>query len=58
MTSFEAFEQVDFDIEINLEANDDVVTFIRLSGPGRESGLLVDQRSRWCGPCAMAGSRE
>jgi len=44
MTSFEAFEQVDFDIEINLEANDDVVTFIRLSGPGRESGLLVDQR--------------
>jgi ketosteroid isomerase-like protein len=44
VTWFEAFEQVDFDIESILEAGDEVVTSIRMSGRGRESGLLVDQR--------------
>lgn len=43
MTWFEAFDQADFDIESILEAGDDVVTSIRMSGRGRESGLRVDQ---------------
>jgi ketosteroid isomerase-like protein len=41
---FEAFEDADFEIEDVLEAGDDVVTSMRLSGRGRESGLRVDQR--------------
>jgi ketosteroid isomerase-like protein len=44
MTWFEAFEDVDFDIESTLDANDDVVTSIRIGGRGRESGLLVHQQ--------------
>jgi|SRR5215207_3140510 ketosteroid isomerase-like protein len=44
VTWFEAFEQVTFDIDSVLEAGEDVVTSIRMSGRGRASGLLVDQR--------------
>jgi ketosteroid isomerase-like protein len=44
MSWFEAFEQADFEIESVLEAGDDVVTCIRMSARGRESGLRVDQR--------------
>ena len=44
MTWFEAFEQVDFAIEDVVEVGDNVVTTIWMSGRGRESGLLVDQR--------------
>jgi ketosteroid isomerase-like protein len=44
MSWFEAFEQADFEIESVLEAGDDVVTYIRMSARGRESGLRVDQR--------------
>ncbi len=45
VTWFEAFDQVDFDIESVLQAGDDVViTSIRMSGRGRESGLPVEQR--------------
>jgi ketosteroid isomerase-like protein len=44
MTWFEAFEQVDFEIEELVEAGDEVVAFIRASGRGRESGLVIDQR--------------
>jgi ketosteroid isomerase-like protein len=43
MTWFEAFEDADFEIGSILEAGDDVVTSIRMSGRGRESGLRVDQ---------------
>ena len=44
LTWFEAFEQVDFRLEGGiLESDDDVVTPIRVSGRGRESGLRVDQ---------------
>jgi ketosteroid isomerase-like protein len=41
---FEAFEHADFEIEDILEAGEDVVTSIRMSGRGRESGLRVDQQ--------------
>jgi ketosteroid isomerase-like protein len=44
ITWFEAFEQEEFEIESVVEANDDVVTVILMSGRGRESGLLVEQR--------------
>src|SRR5215207_4117570 len=44
LTWFEAFEHVDFEIEELVEAGDHVVAFIRASGRGRESGLVVDQR--------------
>jgi ketosteroid isomerase-like protein len=44
LTWFEAFEQVDFEIEELVEAGDHVVAFIRASGRGRESGLVIDQR--------------
>jgi ketosteroid isomerase-like protein len=40
---FEAFEQVEFDIEEILDADDDVLTSIRMSGRGRGSGLYVEQ---------------
>jgi ketosteroid isomerase-like protein len=40
---FEAFEQVEFEIEEILEADHDVLTSIRLSGRGRGSGLHVEQ---------------
>jgi ketosteroid isomerase-like protein len=44
VTWFEAFEQVDFEIEELIEAGENVVAFIRASGRGRESGLVIDQR--------------
>jgi ketosteroid isomerase-like protein len=44
VTWFEAFEQVDFQIEELIEAGDKVVAFIRARGRGRESGLVIDQR--------------
>jgi ketosteroid isomerase-like protein len=44
VTWFEAFEQVDFDVESIVEADEQVVASIRISGRGRESGLVVDQR--------------
>jgi ketosteroid isomerase-like protein len=44
LTWFEAFERVDFDVEDLVEAGDKVVAFIRTSGRGRESGLVIDQR--------------
>jgi ketosteroid isomerase-like protein len=44
VTWFEAFEQVDFEIEDLLEAGENVVAFIRASGRGRESGLVIEQR--------------
>jgi ketosteroid isomerase-like protein len=40
---FEAFEQVEFEIEEILEADHDVLTSIRVSGRGRGSGLHVEQ---------------
>jgi ketosteroid isomerase-like protein len=43
-TWFEAFDQVDFEIEDLVEAGDKVVAFIRTSGRGRGSGLAIDQR--------------
>jgi ketosteroid isomerase-like protein len=43
-TWFEAFEQVDFEIEDLVEAGDNVLAFIRASGRGRESGLVIEQR--------------
>jgi len=43
-TWFEAFEQVDFEIEKLVEAGDKVVAFIRASRRGRESGLVIEQR--------------
>ena len=44
VTWFEAFEQVDFEIEELLEVGDKVVAFIRVTGRGRESGLVTEQR--------------
>jgi ketosteroid isomerase-like protein len=44
VTWFEAFEQVDFEIEELLEAGENVVAFIRVAGRGRESGLVIEQR--------------
>ena len=45
LTWFEAFEQVDFDLEGSiLESGDDVLATHRISGRGRGSGLLVNQR--------------
>jgi ketosteroid isomerase-like protein len=40
---FEAFEQVDFEIEEILEGDDHVLTSIRIRGRGRGSGLYVEQ---------------
>jgi predicted ester cyclase len=56
VTWFEAFEQVDFDIENIVETGDEVVASIRIRGRGRESGLVVEQRIPSCGRCAAAGS--
>jgi ketosteroid isomerase-like protein len=44
ITWFEAFEQVEFEIENMIETGDEVVALLRISGRGRESGLLVEQR--------------
>jgi ketosteroid isomerase-like protein len=44
VTWFEAFEQVDFGVEDLVEVGDNVVTDIWMSGRGRASGLLVNQR--------------
>ena len=44
LTWFEAFEQVDFEIEELVEAGDKVVALIRARGRGRESGVVIDQR--------------
>ena len=44
VTWFEAFEHVDFEIENIIETGDEVVVFMRISGRGRESGLVVQQR--------------
>jgi ketosteroid isomerase-like protein len=44
VTWFEAFERVNFEIEDLVEAGDKVVAHIRVSGRGRESGLVIDQR--------------
>jgi ketosteroid isomerase-like protein len=44
MTWFEAFEHASFELEDVVDVGDDVVTFIRISRRGRESGLVVDQR--------------
>jgi ketosteroid isomerase-like protein len=44
VTWFEAFEQVHFEIEDLLEAGENVVAFIRATGRGRESGLVIEQR--------------
>jgi ketosteroid isomerase-like protein len=41
---FQAFERVDFELEDVLEAGDEVIGSYRVSGRGRESGLVVDQR--------------
>jgi ketosteroid isomerase-like protein len=43
-TWFEAFERVEFEIEDLIEAGDTVVAFIRVSGRGRGSGLVIEQR--------------
>ncbi len=43
-TWFEAFDQVDFEIEDLVQSGDEVVAFIRSRGRGRRSGLVVDQR--------------
>jgi uncharacterized protein len=44
VTWFEAFEQVDFEIEELIDVGDNVVAFVRASGRGRESGLVIEQR--------------
>jgi len=44
MTWFEAFEHASFELEDVVDVGDDVVAFIRISGRGRESALVVDQR--------------
>ena len=44
VTWFEAFEQVEFEIEDILETGENVVAFIRVTGRGRESGLVIEQR--------------
>jgi ketosteroid isomerase-like protein len=44
VTWFEAFEHVTFDLEDMVEAGEEVVASIRISGQGRESGLVIDQR--------------
>jgi ketosteroid isomerase-like protein len=44
VTSFEAFERVDFAIEDLVDAGDKVVAFIRIVGRGRSSGVAIDQR--------------
>src|SRR5438046_1096134 len=45
LTWFEAFEQVDFDLEGSiLESREDVLATQRISGRGRGSGLPVNQR--------------
>jgi ketosteroid isomerase-like protein len=44
LTWFEAFEQVNFEIEELVEAGDKVVALIRARARGRESGVVIDQR--------------
>jgi ketosteroid isomerase-like protein len=44
VTWFEAFENVDFEIEELIDVGDKVVAFIRATGRGRESGVVIDQR--------------
>jgi ketosteroid isomerase-like protein len=44
LTWFEAFEDVDFEIEELVGDGDSVVAFIRVRGRGRESGLVIEQR--------------
>jgi ketosteroid isomerase-like protein len=44
LTWFQAFEQVDFEIEELVEAGDKVVALIRARARGRESGVVIDQR--------------
>lgn len=44
LTWFEAFEQVNFEIEELVEAGDKVVALIRARAQGRESGVVIDQR--------------
>ena len=44
VTWFEAFDHVDFEIEDIAEREDEVVASIRITGRGRESGLVVDQQ--------------
>jgi ketosteroid isomerase-like protein len=43
VTWFEAFEHVDFELEKVVDAGDEVLAYIQISGRGRESGLVVDQ---------------
>jgi ketosteroid isomerase-like protein len=44
LTWFEAFEQVNFEIEELVQAGDKVVALIRARARGRESGVVIDQR--------------
>jgi len=44
VTWFEAFEHANFVLDDVVDAGDNVVAFIRISGVGRESGLIVDQQ--------------
>jgi uncharacterized protein len=43
LTYFEAWEQPAFELERIVDAGDQVVAFVRASGRGRESGLVIDQ---------------
>jgi ketosteroid isomerase-like protein len=40
----DAFEQYDIETEEFIDAGDDVIVSVRLSGVGRESGAIVDMR--------------
>jgi ketosteroid isomerase-like protein len=44
VTWFEAFEQVEFSGEKIVVSGDEVFVSIRISGRGRESGVVVEQR--------------
>lgn len=43
LTYFAAWEQPAFELERIVDAGDQVVAFVRASGRGRESGLVIDQ---------------
>jgi uncharacterized protein len=43
LTYFEAWEQPAFELERIVDAGNQVVAFVRASGRGRESGLVIDQ---------------
>jgi uncharacterized protein len=43
LTYFEAWEQPAFELERIVDPGDQVVAFVRASGRGRESGLVIDQ---------------